>query len=69
MKDPIEGVSIGVDETNIFNWNIIILGPKDSPYEGGVFKAEMIQKLYHFSAIFNIISINLFKILGKSPII
>ena len=40
-KDPIDGVSIGFDEDYIFNWNITILGPKDSPYEGGIFKAKM----------------------------
>ena len=40
-KDPIDGVSIGYDEDNIFKWNITIVGPKDSPYEGGIFNAIM----------------------------
>ena len=41
-KDPIDGVSIGFNEDDIFNWDITIMGPKDSPYEGGIFKAQMI---------------------------
>lgn len=41
-KDPIDGVSIGYDDDNIFKWNVTILGPKDSPYEGGIFYAIMI---------------------------
>ena len=40
-NDPINGVSIGINEDDIFNWDIIILGPKDSPYEGGVFTAKI----------------------------
>lgn len=40
-KDPIDGVSIGVNEDNVFEWNITVIGPKDSPYEGGVFNAIM----------------------------
>ena len=40
-NDHVDGVSIGMDENNIFEWNIIILGPKDSPYEGGIFEASL----------------------------
>ena len=40
-KDPINGISIGFDDENIFNWGLIILGPKDSPYEGGIYNAEI----------------------------
>lgn len=36
-KDPIDGVSIGYDDENVFKWYITIIGPKDSPYENGVF--------------------------------
>ena len=38
-NDPIENISISDIEDDIFNWNIIIFGPKDSYYEGGIFKA------------------------------
>jgi len=42
QNDPIDGVSIGMSEDNIFEWSVTILGPKDSPYEGGIFKARII---------------------------
>lgn len=41
QKEPIDGVSLGYDEDNIYSWNINIIGPKDSPYEGGIFNCTM----------------------------
>ena len=41
-NDPIDGVSINeIDEINPYIWNIIIIGPKDTPYEGGLFYATI----------------------------
>jgi len=41
-KAPVEGFSAGlVDETNPFLWEICIIGPPDTPYEGGFFNAVM----------------------------
>ncbi|KAF9430473.1 Ubiquitin-conjugating enzyme E2 15 [Podila epigama] len=41
-KHPVEGFSAGlVDDNNIFEWEIMILGPPDTLYEGGFFKAIM----------------------------
>eukprot|EP01102_Stenamoeba_stenopodia_P014881 TRINITY_DN500_c0_g1_i1.p1 TRINITY_DN500_c0_g1~~TRINITY_DN500_c0_g1_i1.p1 ORF type:complete len:154 (-),score=34.12 TRINITY_DN500_c0_g1_i1:439-900(-) len=41
-KSPVEGFSAGlVDDSNVFEWEIIIIGPPDTLYEGGVFKAIM----------------------------
>jgi ubiquitin-conjugating enzyme E2 G1 len=41
-KNPVEGFSAGlVDDSNIFEWEIMIIGPTDTPYEGGFFKARM----------------------------
>lgn len=28
-------------DNNIFDWNIILFGPNDTPYEGGIFKANL----------------------------
>ena len=37
-KEAPEGVSAGpLDEKNPYNWQATIMGPNDSPYEGGVF--------------------------------
>eukprot|EP00123_Amoebidium_parasiticum_P007478 comp18149_c0_seq1/m.18900 comp18149_c0_seq1/g.18900 ORF comp18149_c0_seq1/g.18900 comp18149_c0_seq1/m.18900 type:complete len:171 (-) comp18149_c0_seq1:267-779(-) len=42
MKHPVEGFSAGlIDDNDIFRWEIIIMGPPDTLYEGGVFKAHM----------------------------
>jgi len=42
QKNPVEGFSAGlVDESNIFEWEIMIIGPQDTLYEGGFFKAIM----------------------------
>ncbi|KAF9354964.1 Ubiquitin-conjugating enzyme E2 15 [Mortierella sp. AD094] len=39
-KNPVEGFSAGlVDESNIFEWEIMIMGPQDTLYEGGFFRA------------------------------
>ena len=36
-----DGVSIRLDPDNIFEWELLIFGPKDTPYEGGIFKAKI----------------------------
>ncbi|KAJ7619522.1 ubiquitin-conjugating enzyme [Roridomyces roridus] len=41
-KHPVEGFSAGlVDDDNLYEWEIIIIGPADTLYEGGIFKARM----------------------------
>jgi len=41
-KNPVEGFSAGlVDDSNVFEWEILIIGPVETPYEGGFFKALM----------------------------
>ncbi|KAH8287419.1 hypothetical protein KR054_006966, partial [Drosophila jambulina] len=41
MMDPPPGCHVEAQEQDIFNWKATILGPPQSPYEGGVFKLEM----------------------------
>ncbi|MBA0784328.1 hypothetical protein Gotri_001913 [Gossypium trilobum] len=39
-KNPVDGFSAGlVDENNIFEWSVTIIGPPDTLYEGGFFNA------------------------------
>jgi ubiquitin-protein ligase len=39
-ENPPEGILAGpVSEDNFFVWEAYILGPPDTPYEGGLFKA------------------------------
>jgi ubiquitin-conjugating enzyme E2 R len=41
-EDPVEGIAVDLpDESNLFEWDCYIEGPKDTPYEGGIFKARM----------------------------
>ncbi|EGG23842.1 Putative Ligase [Cavenderia fasciculata] len=41
-KHPVEGFSAGlVDESNIYEWQIVIVGPPDTLYEGGYFNAVL----------------------------
>ncbi|KAK6926943.1 Ubiquitin-conjugating enzyme E2 [Dillenia turbinata] len=41
-KNPVDGTCVGlVDESNIFEWSVLIIGPPDTLYEGGLFNAIM----------------------------
>ena len=38
---PYDEFSVSLSEDNIYKWEIIIFGPSDTPYEGGMFKSIM----------------------------
>ncbi|XP_050410222.1 ubiquitin-conjugating enzyme E2 G1 [Patella vulgata] len=41
-KNPVEGFSAGlIDDDDIYKWEVVILGPGDTIFEGGVFKAHL----------------------------
>eukprot|EP01038_Epipyxis_sp_PR26KG_P007680 gene7680-10450_t len=41
-RNPPDGVSVGLGEDdNIFNWELMIIGPPDTLYEGGFFNAKL----------------------------
>ncbi|CAM8948942.1 unnamed protein product [Rhodiola kirilowii] len=41
-KHPVDGFSAGlVDEGNVFEWSVTIIGPPDTLYDGGFFNAVM----------------------------
>lgn len=41
-KNPVDGFSAGlVDDSNIFDWQVTIIGPPDTLYEGGFFNARL----------------------------
>lgn len=42
QKNPVEGISVGlVDDSNLFEWQIMLVGPPETFYEGGMFNAIM----------------------------
>jgi len=36
-----EYFSVGLIDDDLYNWEIVIFGPKDTPFESGIFRAEM----------------------------
>jgi len=41
-RHPVEGFSAGlVDDNNLLEWEVMIIGPPDTLYEGGFFKARL----------------------------
>ena len=41
LSEPAPGISASPSEENLRYFNVIILGPAQSPYEGGAFKLEL----------------------------
>ncbi|KAG2617569.1 ubiquitin-conjugating enzyme E2 36-like [Panicum virgatum] len=41
LSEPAPGISASPSEENMRYFNVMILGPAQSPYEGGVFKLEL----------------------------
>ena len=41
-KDPIENLVFDMNQNNVFDWSFVLIGPKDSFYEGGVFEGSLI---------------------------
>lgn len=41
MQEPVPGINAIPDENNARYFHVIVTGPNDSPFEGGVFKLEL----------------------------
>jgi ubiquitin-conjugating enzyme E2 N len=41
MQEPVPGISAVPDESNARYFHVIVTGPEDSPFEGGLFKLEL----------------------------
>ncbi len=41
MKAPPEGISVGPKDDNLFLWDVLMVGPPGTLYEGGFFKATL----------------------------
>ncbi|XP_065831120.1 ubiquitin-conjugating enzyme E2 G1-like [Oscarella lobularis] len=41
-KSPVEGFSAGlIDDDDLFKWEVLVIGPQETIYEGGFFKAHL----------------------------
>jgi len=66
LIDPCSYYSINIDEDNILLWNILLFGPSDTIFEGGIFKCQLEFTLSYpnkppiFKFIDNIIHPNIF---------
>lgn len=40
-KNPPDGINVGLVDDNIYQWKIMIIGPEDTPFEGGCFPCTM----------------------------
>jgi ubiquitin-protein ligase len=36
-----------MDENSFFNWRVMMLGPKNTPYKNGIFKLEVVGRLHY----------------------
>jgi len=41
QKEPVPNCSAGPVDTNLFEWEGVIIGPTDSPYAGGIFHLKI----------------------------
>lgn len=42
LKESPDGIAAGpIDESNLFEWECLIQGPEETPFEGGVFPATL----------------------------
>ena len=41
MQEPVPGISAVPDEGNARYFHVLVTGPSESPYEGGLFKLEL----------------------------
>jgi ubiquitin-conjugating enzyme E2 N len=41
MQEPVPGISAVPDEANARYFHVLVTGPSESPYEGGLFKLEL----------------------------
>ncbi|ODV90223.1 hypothetical protein CANCADRAFT_103067 [Tortispora caseinolytica NRRL Y-17796] len=40
-KNGIPGISAGLRKDNLYDWEVLMVGPEDTVYEGGLFRARM----------------------------
>jgi ubiquitin-protein ligase len=40
IKEPNYFYSISINPNNFFIWDVLLIGPPDSPFEGGIFKCQ-----------------------------
>nr|VDD07427.1 unnamed protein product [Brassica rapa] len=71
LSEPAPGISASPSEENMRYFNVMVLGPTQSPYEGGVFKLELFlpeeypmaaPKVSHFCEFFTLFSFHVSRV-------
>lgn len=61
-KEPLPGISVKLADDNLFEWEVLMSGPAQSPFSGGTFKLRLVfpndynsspPKVYFFSEMFH----------------
>ena len=56
QEEPVEGTLVKlVNEENLFEWEVAIFGPPDTPYEGGYFKVIKLETILSFIRLIDLI--------------
>ena len=48
MQEPVPGISAVPDDVNARYFHVVVAGPEESPFEGGVFKLKEKWSPYRF---------------------
>ena len=67
QDNPMEGIAVVLDQSNMLHWDVYLEAPKDTPYAGGIFhvtldfpadfpmsppEAKFVSDIWHMNGLF-----------------